>query len=244
MKTMQEAVEHLRQVADRCANSAKPGLDSSEPSTFPYRLTWERRSGADYQIAIPMTPEEIVDHPITAINRSSEIAAKRKERGIGDLVRMTEYFDRHTFRDTEECPRKVSDFMNRGLTFCVLAGVGGSGKTMAGAWALDPLGLDFIGLFVKHRDMAYDFTERSRYKFAELLVIDEVGQQDKNGTGLSNLFEVLDSRYDRKAPTILTANFSLDAFGRMVGDRAKGRLAEAGMFFETTTVLRHSGGTQ
>ena len=242
MIPVEKLLEKIQATAKRCAATAKPHLDSSELNTFPYRIVWERRNGSDYRIAIPLTPEEIADHPIANANRPSEIAEQRKARGIGDLVRMTEYFDRRTFCDGEECPRKIVDFLSRDLTFLVLAGVGGSGKTMAAAWTLDPVGLDFKGLFVKHRDMAYDFTERSRYKFAELLVVDEVGQQDKNGTGLANLFEVLDSRYDRKGRTILTVNYSLEAFGRLIGERSWNRLRETGMFFESTTVLRHSGG--
>ncbi len=109
--------------------------------------------------------------------------------------------------------RAVEKWLGDDVPFLVLGGNVGTGKTVAGAYALSKRG----GLFRK----ASQITRMSQYDSeawgglyrAGLLVVDDLGTEplDQGGWGMSALLDLFDRRYDERARTLITTNLTADA---------------------------------
>ncbi len=64
--------------------------------------------------------------------------------------------------------------------------------------------------------------------FPDLLILDEVGVQFGSDTEKLILFDVLNERYERRRPTILMTNLTLEEVADFLGDRIIDRLREDG----------------
>jgi len=126
--------------------------------------------------------------------------------------------------------------------FLVLAGLGGTGKTTAAAWACDRPG----GYFVKATDLGqhhFDAKYWDRIEEASVLVVDDLGAEplDDKGWALSAFHKMVDLRYDRMRATILTTQLAparfFERYGTGAGERSKRRLTERGKIITVTTYL-------
>jgi DNA replication protein DnaC len=61
-----------------------------------------------------------------------------------------------------------------------------------------------------------------------LLVLDDWGKERRSEWSVSMLWTLLDARYRRQAPTLVTTNLSTREFGAWVGQAAASRIGEAG----------------
>lgn len=61
---------------------------------------------------------------------------------------------------------------------------------------------------------------------ADLLVIDDLGTEQGTEWSLSKIYTILDSRYRKKLPTIVTSNYSLGQLKERYGERIVDRLIE------------------
>ncbi|MBU5454833.1 ATP-binding protein [Caproiciproducens sp. MSJ-32] len=59
-----------------------------------------------------------------------------------------------------------------------------------------------------------------------LLVIDDLGTEQGTEWSLSKIYTILDSRYRKKLPTIVTSNYSLGQLKERYGERIVDRLIE------------------
>lgn len=118
----------------------------------------------------------------------------------------------------------------------VLSGNNGCGKTTAASsWLLAGKG---GSLFVKAAALArwdcYDTEQMDRLLLAPRLVIDDLGVEymDAKGRFLSVLTEVIDVRYDRSLPTVITTGLGAADFKLRYRERIIDRMREVGRFME------------
>lgn len=121
----------------------------------------------------------------------------------------------------------------RKLTFLLLLGDNGRGKSHLGAAALKQAG---EGLFIEHKalideirssygtDKTVDVIER--YQDAPLLVLDEVGMTAGGKDEQVHLHDILAKRHDFRRPTILTSNKSLPEIKEILGFRLIDRICQ------------------
>lgn len=77
--------------------------------------------------------------------------------------------------------------------------------------------------------------------FPDLLILDEVGVQFNSDTERLILFDVLNERYEKRKPTLLLSNFTLDEVKACVGERVFDRLREDGGEFVSFDWESHRG---
>lgn len=58
----------------------------------------------------------------------------------------------------------------------------------------------------------------SRYMFCDLLIVDDLGKETQSQWSLSKLFEVFDSRYANRRPTIVTTQFDSASLARRMAN--------------------------
>lgn len=130
------------------------------------------------------------------------IARRRRESGIGE--RMWEDLDAPEPWDPLEVVREF--LADERLTFLVLLGGLGVGKTFAAAWAVDQHG----GALVKVASLLDERFESERWKRvrnAALLALDDYGVRRDTKGHLDGIFgELVDLRYDHRRKTIITSN--------------------------------------
>ena len=68
------------------------------------------------------------------------------------------------------------------------------------------------------------------YETCDLLIVDEIGVQANTQSELTQLFEIINTRYGEMRPTILLSNFGPEKIAQYVGDRVWDRLRENGGF--------------
>jgi DNA replication protein DnaC len=122
-------------------------------------------------------------------------------------------------------------------TIVVLSGAGGIGKTVAACWwALHRSTRD--ARFVRAASFAassrYTRAERSELLTAGVLVLDDLGAEyaDAKGNLLTDLDELVDTFYSRRANLIITTNLPGRMFPERYGERIAGRIREAGRWIE------------
>jgi DNA replication protein DnaC len=62
----------------------------------------------------------------------------------------------------------------------------------------------------------------------DLLVMDEIGQQYGTDNEKVLLYDVINSRYEKRLPTVVVSNFNVDGVGDYLGERVIDRLRENG----------------
>ncbi len=122
-----------------------------------------------------------------------------------------------------------------GAALVVLSGNPGVGKTTAAAlWLIG--GWQPGCLFVKAATLSrwdcYDREQMDLLLDAPRMVIDDLGVEyaDQKGRFLSVLTEVLDTRYDRALPTVMTTGLSAIEFKDRYRERISDRIRESGRF--------------
>ena len=144
----------------------------------------------------------------------------------------------------------VRAWLDRDLTFLVLGGSVGVGKTVAAASAFVERG----GLFRKASQITrmsqFDEESWDRLYRARLLVVDDLGTEphDQGGWATAALLDLFDRRYDARARTILTVNITVETFRQRYGQdggRFLDRLRESGEWFNVAgESMRRPGGVR
>lgn len=76
-----------------------------------------------------------------------------------------------------------------------------------------------------------EYTEQdsiNKFSFTDLLVIDELGTSKGDDKELNILFEIINNRYEKKLPTLILSNLSIEEVKALLGDRMIDRLKEDG----------------
>jgi DNA replication protein DnaC len=145
----------------------------------------------------------------------------------------------------------VEALRDGGMTFIVLSGGTGSGKTVAAAtwlyrWATDPVNWreasfspEFVGgrgLFVTAARLSrwskYNSDEMDRLLGCARLAVDDLGAEylDEKGSYLSLLDELINERYSHRRITVMTTNLDAAQFRSRYGERITDRIRECGRF--------------
>lgn len=183
-----------------------------------------------------MTPEEIVqwrqDCEAARKKASAEQEARRQEALAKHLAQKLAICQiPEGFRPVAPDTRYDADLqMGRGL---YVSGPRGTGKTtkacaVAKAWVIrhgaTALFATASGMLTdingSHHDGRGEEAATRRYEQARLLVIDDIDKRVATPGAVSKIFEIADSRWSGKRPTIWTSQIGLDELA--------GRLAQAG----------------
>lgn len=177
--------------------------------------------------------------------------AKRKEHELKLAIRMEV--------EKMELPAKDVELFRTGViqqtqamqvpfdtTITVLSGGMGSGKTTAASswlyrWANNIDNwyegkIRGFSLFLTCARLArwnrYDENEMRRLFRCTRLVIDDLGVEflDERGSFMALLDELINERYNRKSPTVITTNLDPATFKARYGERVADRIRECGKF--------------
>jgi hypothetical protein len=136
---------------------------------------------------------------------SVEKAHKRRRQGIPEI------FWPHLAapRDTEAF-KAVWRFAESRLSFCVLLGEAGLGKSLAMAWLVDREGGQFVEATRLAREGYFDDDVTDALIACHVLALDELGMEAMDGKGfyLSKLFQVLNARFQSGKRTLLAGNLT------------------------------------
>lgn len=161
---------------------------------------------------------------------------------LGAPPRAVELWD--SGKGTPTNASKALDAMaSKGLTFALLTGDTGVGKTCAAVAMmayrlLDDVRMDVPVLFVRATEGArmglYDDGDRKlarQMREAGLLVVDDLGAEFVSDGSIwrTILDEVIDYRYGERLDTVLTTNLTADAFKSRYGARIADRIRHAGI---------------
>lgn len=149
----------------------------------------------------------------------------------------------------------VRDFCSGPLTFCLISGGAGSGKTIAAVeallnakmhwgpsgetWAFSPREARFYLASDLARLSYFDTESMKRLGRAERvpwLVVDDVGGELVTDTWKSNLTEIILRRNSAKLKTVLTSNLSGEDFKARYDDRIISRIRGNGIVIAAGTI--------
>lgn len=124
------------------------------------------------------------------------------------------------------------------LTWLVMCGVKGTGKSVAATWLVrEVIGSGDSAAFRRTSELAKlsqfeaGAAELEHLKHVHLLVLDDFGAELLTDYAKAQLFEVLDHRHENYGRTILTSNLRWQGAGGMaerLGERLVDRMAQAG----------------
>lgn len=196
-----------------------------------------RRVNADPSILFPIRAQAEIEHAEWSVameeERRKNSIARLQYRGVPPRVAVVLAFA----KKTEACDA-VAAWKKGSLTFLVLAGGVGCGKTVAacvnppeeGFLFVDALELVKAGLY---GDKAEAFWESAQK--AKLLVLDDLGTEprDEKGYAACAFEDLMNKRYNSMRKTILTTNLTAEAFKARYcegsgGGRFGDRLRECG----------------
>ena len=129
------------------------------------------------------------------------------------------------------------EFVQSPLTFLILLGGKGTGKTTAACVAGSRVkGSRFMKSHKVTRLDRFDDAAMSEVEKAPLLVIDDLGVEymDVKGEAASRFDALLDERYDARRKTVITSNMNAADFTARYGVRIADRFREAGMVVNLT----------
>lgn len=149
-----------------------------------------------------------------------------------------------------------------GATFLLLLGVPGTGKTTAAGWVLSQLWASYGDPPIRHflasngRMVVADDLARLSYFGPEaaktrlrlervpVLVVDELGAEQRTDGWVATLNALVNERYGSKRRTVLVSNLSTQEFGERYGRRVLDRIAEDGRGVVLTPAdrMRKGGG--
>lgn len=176
---------------------------------------------------------EQCERAVRKLKRDSRIGAKFARRTF-------ETFESDKFPKAYEiCLRYAKNFeiASRGGKGLILFGDAGTGKTHLASAISNYLMDDFIpvkfGTFADLLDSLKDsFRTDRQTKIVKtlgeipLLVIDDLGKERYTEWASQILFQVIDKRYNKELPTIITTNLPLQALRQRLGDPIMSRLSE------------------
>ena len=131
-----------------------------------------------------------------------------------------------------------------GDTLLVLSGSRGCGKTTAAAWWLlqrraparyvSTRPPQFVDAAALTRWPRYDDGRMRELELAAALVVDDLGMEydDKHGAFRSFVDGLVNARYAKELPTVITTNLPAADFKARYGERIADRIREAGRFVE------------
>lgn len=198
-----------------------------------------------------MTDEEFEKHDaglafrmIEAQRKNDEATAALKRRDLifqGCPKKDVDLVVSQALKDTDAL-RASQLSIEDGKTLVALSGGYGTGKTTAATWwalrawprieDFETFPVMFISASKLSRYPRYDGMAMNRIIFARALVIDDLGTEfnDKNGSFLSTLDEVVNARYANELPTLITTNLPAKDFKIRYSERIADRIREAGAF--------------
>lgn len=143
-----------------------------------------------------------------------------------------------TNRRAYEACKHLADTFPKTARGLLLAGGCGSGKTHLAAAIVNALiERGYRGVFLtsgRYLDSlkgAFGNAERMRAvqeeaRRADLLVLDDLGAETISDWGKSELFALLNDRYEQMLPTVLTTNLTMKELTSRLGERTVSRIAE------------------
>lgn len=196
--------------------------------------------GREFDDRLPLAQQLVRHRENVDRQRQEDHAAVRAQLlrvGVPSL-HLDHVFDQAP--EETEALRVVRDWITNKLTFLVLLGDPGCGKSAAAAHALSRLapprpirGVD--GQFVDARRLAklLRFDAEDDYEAVEkcgCLVLDDLGAEylDARGWQLAGLDGLINARYGSQLRTIITSNLDLAQFRARFGERIADRLRESG----------------
>ncbi len=188
----------------------------------------------------------------------ARMAAERKQARIDTIIRRSgipERFKQRRFenygvecegqaRALQICQDYARDFdvIRKTGQSLILAGMKGTGKTHLAcsiANHLMPLGFSalFIGALDAIKRIRATWSRDSQetelqvmqaFRDVDLLILDEIGVQFGTDAELTQIFEIINSRYMDMKPTLILTNVFADGLERIIGERTLDRLRENG----------------
>jgi DNA replication protein DnaC len=136
-----------------------------------------------------------------------------------------------SYRADTAAAQAVARWVPSGVTWCVLLGGTGTGKSTAAAWALRAAHLVGVSVaWVQSARLAVDaggFEGEQlarRLRAVGVLVVDDVGAQDRGQYARDVLRELLTERHEGRARTIVTTNLDGAEFRDHLGERLSERI--------------------
>lgn len=134
----------------------------------------------------------------------------------------------------------VRAFLPMDLTFCLLLGGPGAGKTVAAVEALAfALREDRTARFVRAAEVARlsNWGEeaellRDELHHAGMLALDDLGSETITDQWLSVFHEMIDERYESRRKTVITSNATRETLAKRYGARFADRMRHDGRVFE------------
>lgn len=192
--------------------------------------------------------ENGVLHPaVMRCERYYAVQSARRTARLFGTSHLGERFRSRTFdtfcpeegsRAAYDACRTLAESFERGRRGLLIAGGCGSGKTHLAASVVHSLVeqgframLMTTTRFLETLKGAFGDSERTRairdeLYSADLLVLDDVGAEHMSDWARSELFSLLNERYETMKTTILTTNLSLAALTNHLGERTVSRIAE------------------
>lgn len=140
---------------------------------------------------------------------------------------------------TRDYASNFDDYRSQGKGLLIF-GTSGNGKTHLAAAIVNelvPRGITCVfrsvpAILAKLKETWHDETAPSEHTMirslvdADLLVLDDAGAENWTKWGESTLYYVVDERYRRKRPVVVTTNCDLEALEEQIGTRSFDRLVE------------------
>ncbi len=194
----------------------------------------------------------VVDHSMCKCMRKKLIEASIASSGMGDLIKRQNFdnFNLEYYRDDEESYKQMSliygvlkkyaeNYDASKSNSIALFGGTGLGKThlsSAVAGVVIEKGNDVY--YTSAMNMFADFEQKrfgtstsydvsgdiQQYFTCDLLIIDDLGVETINQFTISCLYNVINTRLNRKKQTILSSNFSKEEFKQKYWDRIASRV--------------------
>ena len=178
------------------------------------------------------------------------VVRRYKSVGIDQRFWMLPEF--HVESGNKKAWEAVNEFIKEpGKTGLFLFGSAGTGKTHLAVKAAQETKLDtkFIKMPKLLLQLRANFDGKGyeneqiieRLSKQELLVIDDLGAEKASDWVAETIYLLIDERYGRMLPTIITSNFSLSDLAGRVGDRVASRITEMCRVIEINTSDKRKG---
>jgi hypothetical protein len=175
----------------------------------------------------PSCPRNIVALDLSRV--ADELRERLIDSGVPKGVRKVLATE---FQPTP-CTMAVDEWLASGKSLLLLAGGFGTGKTVAGGYAIKRRPGRWMHASEIKRAARFEHEARMlELQHARLLVVDDVGSEfnDASGWGRATLTELLLVRYDNELPTIMTTNLGPAAWKTYadprIADRLGGKLGQ------------------